>query len=235
MTVLERKLAEALRGQAEEVTPNLDAAWAEQQRRQRRPRRRRATVWAAPLAAVLVMLTSVLLAAQLNESPAPLPPANRIVELNLAGFAHQDIDFSHVTDVVELTDFVGQTDRWTAFAFQASVLGTGAGVVCIAAVPAGEKLGADIPQYGTKSPQCTPTRTMMTDEPVTAGYVGEVDGPLPPGKAVYFLDARVRNLQLFDKSGDLAKAWSLGQRVRQDMVFLADVTPGWPPVRAEVS
>jgi hypothetical protein len=237
MTDLERKLAETLRGQAGEVTPNLDAAWEEQQRRQRRPvrRRRRAAVWGAPLAAVLMVLTSVLLATQLNRSPAPLPPANRVVELNLAGFAHQDIDFSSVTDVVELTDFVGQTGSWTAFAFQASVLGTGAGVVCIAAVPAGEKLRADIPQYGTKSPQCIPAQAMTAGEPVTAGYVGEIDGPLPPGKAVYFLDARVQNLQLFDRSGDLASAWPLGQRVRQNMVFLADVTPSWPPVRAKVS
>ncbi len=76
MTDLERKLAEALRGQAGEVTPNLDAAWAEQQRRQRRlmrPRRRRAAVWAAPLAAVLVVLTSVFLATELNTARPPSP------------------------------------------------------------------------------------------------------------------------------------------------------------------
>lgn len=50
MTDLERKLAETLREQGGEVTPDLAGAWAEQLRRQRRPRaaRRRLTVLVAP-------------------------------------------------------------------------------------------------------------------------------------------------------------------------------------------
>src|SRR4051794_24633863 len=100
MTDLERKLAETLREQGGEVTPNLDAAWAEQQRRQRRPqRRRRAAVWIAPLAAVLVVLTSVAVATQIPASAptAPVAPANTPGTIPLAKLTYRPMGELQVT------------------------------------------------------------------------------------------------------------------------------------------
>src|SRR4051794_13849895 len=128
MTDLERKLAEALREQAGEVTPNLDAAWAEQQRRQRRPqRRRRASVWIAPLAAVLVVLTSVLVATQLNTAaPVPAPPANSGGSITLALPDYRSLsELQIIGTPVSLADFAGQTDGWTTYAFSATASGHG--------------------------------------------------------------------------------------------------------------
>lgn len=235
MTDLERKLAEALRGQAEEVTPNLDAAWAEQQRRQRRPRRRRLTVVVAPLAAVLVVLTSVLLATQLNTAPTPVPPADRPEVLNLARFVPtlpmQSLQVENGS--VALTDFVGQSDTWTAYAFGAFQPGTPGRLICVAAVPAGQPFVTGAPVYGTKSPQCVSTEKMPSHG-LRAGYVGEFSGPLPSGKAVYLADPAARTLQLFAANGDLTLARPVG-RISDYLVFLADVVPGSPPVRYEVS
>src|SRR6185369_2947571 len=154
MTDLERKLAEALRGQAEEVTPNLDAAWAEQMRRQRRPRRRRATVWLAPLAAVLVVLTSVLLATKVDTSPAP--PANPGQELKLAKPEYQPFDRMLTQgDKAILMDFAGQTDNWRAWAYTGVQLDApDRNLFCVAAIPVGADLTREAPQYATKSPQC---------------------------------------------------------------------------------
>lgn len=231
MTDLERKLAEALRGQAEEVTPNLDAAWAEQQRRQRRPRmaRRRLTLVVAPLAAVLVVLTSVLLVSRMNIAPAPTQPADGIEVLNLASFAPQPFDSLRVVDVVELADFAGQTDTWSAFAFAAVKAGTGDQMLCVAAVPAGQRLEAGAPQY-SGSPRCK-SLPVTSPRPLSAGYVGEVGGPLPPGKAVFFVDPAVQSLQLFDNNGDLTQARVLGERLMENAVFLADMPPDTKLVR----
>jgi hypothetical protein len=121
MTDLERKLAETLREQAEEVTPNLDAAWAEQVRRQRKPRRRRAAVWVAPLAAVLVVLTSVLMATELNT--APTPPANPGQELMPAKPEHHSLDHMLTRgNTAIVTEFAGQTDRWRVWAYAGAEL-----------------------------------------------------------------------------------------------------------------
>jgi len=236
MTDLERKLAEALRGQAEEVTPNLDAAWAEQQRRQRRPRRRRLTVVVAPLAAVLVVLTSVLLATRVNTDPAPAPPANPGEPFTLPKPQHQPMaGLLTRSSPTALTEFAGQTDRWQAWAFAAvAVADPGQDLLCVAAVPVGQSLDSAAPQYGTKSPQCVPLRHGGA-KTVLAGYVGEADGPLPPGKAVYLLESTSNQLRLFDANGDLSQGKWVGRAASSYQLFLADVVPGSPPARAEVS
>jgi hypothetical protein len=239
MTDLERKLADALRGQAEEVTPNLDAAWAEQQRRQRRPqRRRRASVWIAPLAAVLVVLTSVLVATQLNTAaPVPAPPAgagdSRIV---LPTPEHPSMASIKVLgDPVRLATFAGQTDAWTSLAFDAVPHdGLWQDFFCIAAVPAGQNLGEDSPQYGTKSPLCMQMNTTPSPPVIMAGHVGNRDDPLPAGKAVYAVQPDVRELRLFDAKGDLVQARKVGS-IQGPLVFLADLGPEFTPVRYQVT
>ncbi|MEU4248564.1 hypothetical protein AB0F15_14270 [Amycolatopsis sp. NPDC026612] len=235
MTDLERKLAEALRGQAGEVTLNLDAAWAEQQRRHRRSRRRRGAVWAAPMAAVLVVLTSVLLATQVNTASAP--PANRGQELQLAKPEYQPFDHRMLTDgdMAIITEFAGQTDRWRVWAYTGSqVTAPDRKLFCLAAIPVGADLTEGTPQYGTKSPQCTELRP-DTGKTVLAGYVGEIGGPLPPGKAVYLVSSTPEQLRLYNAQGDLSQGKLVDRVASSYQVFLADVVPGSPPVRAEVS
>jgi hypothetical protein len=231
MTDLERKLAEMLRGQAEEVTPNLDAAWAEQQRRQRRPqRRRRAAVWIAPLAAVLVVLTSVLVATQLNTDSAPAPLANPGQNLMLAKPVFVDpTTLSGGGNPVRLVDFAGQTDAWTSYAAN-PVEPTGGTLFCVEALVKGANHGAADSQFGIKSPSCV----QLSSAVVRAGYVGEAGGPLPSGKAVYLVDPAVRDLRLYDAAGDLSAAEEVGTLGR-DRVYLADVKPGSPPVRFDVN
>lgn len=237
MTDLERKLADALREQAGELTPNLDAAWAEQLRRQRKPRRRRATVVIAPLAAVLVVLTSVFLATQVNTAaPPPAPPANPGQELVLAQPAYQPFDHMLIQGrTAILMEFPGQTDRWRAWAY----VGTpptdpGRELFCVAAIPVGADLTSGVPQYGTKSPQCM---ELLPDrgKTVVAGYVGEAGGPLPAGKAVYLFPSTVDHLRLYNAQGDLSQGKLVDRVALSYQVFLADVVPGSPPVRAEVS
>jgi hypothetical protein len=232
MTDLERKLAEALREQAGEVTPNLDAAWAEQQRRQRRPqRRRRASVWIAPLAAVLVVLTSVLVATQLNAAaPVPAPPANPGRELVLAKPVFvEPVTLSGGSEPVRLVDFAGQTDAWTSYAVNPADQ-TGRTLFCVEALGKGTNHGTAGSQFGIKSPSCVPLSTAI----VRAGYVGETGGPLPEGKAVYLVDPAVWQLRLYDAAGDLSQPKEVGI-LGPDRVFLADVKPGSPPVRFDVS
>lgn len=227
MTDLERKLAEALRGQAEEVTPNLDAAWAEQQRRQHRPRRRRLTVVIAPLAAVLVVLTSVLLATQLNTASAP--PANPGQPLVLAPPQYNaPVDVNVRDDSVAVTDFIGQSDNWTAYAVSGHAE-SGQAVLCFTSAPKGVKLGDAGSRYGLVAP-CVALSAAV----VRAGYVGEVTSPLPVGKAVYLVDPAVRELRLYDAAGDLSQAKAVG-KLGENRVFVADVKPGSPPVRFSVS
>lgn len=234
MTDLERKLAEALRGQAEEVTPNLDAAWAEQQRRQHQPRRRRLTVVIAPLAAVLVVLTSVLLATQLNTASAP--PANPGQELVLDKPEHQPFDQMLTRGgPAMVTDFAGQTDRWRVWAFAGVAMNAPAReLFCVAAIPVGADLTRDAPQYGTKSPQCA---ALLPDggKTVLAGYVGENGGPLPAGKAVYLLSSTVEQLRLYNARGDLSQGKLVARVASSYQLFVADVVSGSPPVRFEVS
>ncbi|WP_328645491.1 hypothetical protein OHS58_36815 [Amycolatopsis sp. NBC_00348] len=234
MTDLERKLAETLREQGGEVTPDLAGAWAEQLRRQRRPRaaRRRLTVLVAPLAAVLVVLTSVLLATQLNSAPVPVPPASRGQELTLPKPEYSPVGLVEKGEPIALTDFAGQTDNWTSYAVFASAMGTT--LFCVEAFPKG-LTGAPVhgevaSQFGTKSPSCVPLSTGT----VCAGYVGETGGPLPAGKAIYLVNPAVRELSLFDAKGDLSQAKRVGM-LGQQQLFLADVTPGSPPVRFDVS
>ncbi|WP_328613199.1 hypothetical protein OHS18_30395 [Amycolatopsis sp. NBC_00355] len=234
MTDLERKLAETLREQGGEVTPDLAGAWAEQLRRQRRPRaaRRRLTLVVAPLAAALVVLTSVLLATQLQTAPAPVPPASRGQELTLPKPEYSPAGFIEKGEPIALTDFVGQTDNWTSYAVFASALNTT--LFCVEAFPKDLK-GAPSPgvvqaQFGIKSPSCVPLSTGS----VCAGYVGEAGGPLPAGKAIYLVDPAVRELNLFDAKGDLSQAKLVG-RLGQQQLFLADVNPDSSPVRFEVS
>jgi hypothetical protein len=238
MTDLERKLAETLREQGGEVTPDLAGAWAEQQRRQRRPRaaRRRLTLVVAPLAAVLVVLTSVLLATQLQTAsgPAPAQPANRSQELVLPPPRYfSPMTLGGMGEPVPLTDFVGQTDTWTSYAVSATQ-GTGVILFCVEALPKGAKgsptHGEVVSQFGIKSPSCAALSTGT----VCAGYVGEDGGPLPAGKAIYLVNPAVRELSLFDAKGDLSQAKLVGM-LGQQQLFLADVTPGSPPVRFEVS
>ncbi|MEU8631028.1 hypothetical protein AB0C38_02590 [Amycolatopsis sp. NPDC048633] len=236
MTDLERKLAETLREQAGKVTPNLDAAWAEQQRRQRRPPRRRLTVLVAPLAAVLVVLTSVLLATRVNDASPPAQPANPGQELKLAKSEHQPFDHMLTQgDKAILTDFPGQTDMWRAWAYVgAQPNASDRKLFCVAALPVGADLTADAPQYGTKSPQCA---ALLPDDgkTVLAGYVGETGGPLPPGKAVYLLSSTMEHLRLYNAQGELSQGKLVDRVASSYQVFLADVVPGSPPVRAEVS
>ncbi|MEV7042197.1 hypothetical protein [Amycolatopsis sp. NPDC051061] len=228
MTDLERKLAETLREQAGAVTPNLAAAWAEQQRRQRRPPRRRLTVVIAPLAAVLVVLTSVLLATQLNRPSAP--PANPGGPLVLARPVHRPMsELRMASTPVSLTNFAGQTDAWTSYAFTATV--TGSLQFCVAAVPRGAQLSSDAPQYGMNSPVCV----ALGGGPVRAGYVGEGAGPLPSGKAVYLATPQVDTLRMFNADGDLSLATMPFGALGADRVFVTDVSPGSPPVRFEVN
>jgi hypothetical protein len=234
MTDLERKLAEALRGQAEEVTPNLDAAWAEQQRRQRRPlRRRRAAVWIAPLAAVLVVLTSVSVATRVDVPSDPAPPANPGRMLTIAQpEVVQPMTLSGGGEPVALVDFVGQTDAWTSYAINPTEP-TGRALFCVEALAKGEHGTAGSTgnsQFGIKSPSCAPLSATV----VRAGYVGASDGPLPAGKAVYLVDPAVRELRLFGAAGDLSQAKAVGM-LGPDRVFLADVRPDSPPVRFDVS
>ncbi|SEF28241.1 hypothetical protein SAMN05421837_10474 [Amycolatopsis pretoriensis] len=233
MTDLERKLADALREQADQVTPNLDAAWAEQQRRQRRPRRRRLTVVVAPLAAVLVVLTSVLLATRLNDASPPAPPAHPGDLLTLPQAEYQPMgELKVVSTPVRLIDFAGQTDRWTPYAFIATTVpAPDQTLFCVAAVPENQPLDESEPQYATKSPSCAP----ISSGRIRAGYVGETGGPLPPGKAVYLVDSAVVGLvRLFDEKGGLSTAKPFGA-VTPGKVYLATVDPGWPPVRFDVS
>jgi hypothetical protein len=232
MTDLERKLAETLRGQAGEVTPNLDAAWAEQQRRQRKPqRRRRAAVWVAPLAAVLVVLTSVLLGTQLNtaSTPTPAPPANPGQELVLAKPLLSPANLRVMGEPKALTNFVGQTDTWTAYAADATD-DAGRRMFCVEALPKGATHSGPGSNFGIESPSCVP----VSGYPVLAGYVGKNGGPLPEGKAVFLVDQGVRELRLYDAVGDLSQARALDV-LSADRLFLADVKPGSPPVRFEVS
>ncbi|KDN17844.1 hypothetical protein [Amycolatopsis rifamycinica] len=232
MTDLERKLAEALRGQAGEVTPNLDAAWAEQQRRQRRrPRRHRAAVWGAPLAAVLVVLTSVLLATQLNtaEPPPPPPAAKPGQELVLGKPEIAPKNLAGGDQPVAITDFPGQTDLWTSYATDPTGPG-GQRWFCVETYAKGAGYGGDGSQFGIESPSCVP----RSEGVVRAGYVGKDGGPLPAGKAVVLADPAVRGLRLYDEAGDLSQAKEVGTLGR-DRLFLADVKPGSPPVRFEVS
>ncbi|GHG23054.1 MULTISPECIES: hypothetical protein [Amycolatopsis] len=231
MTDLERKLAETLREQAGEVTPNLDAAWAEQQRRQQRPpRRRRTAVWAAPLAAVLVVLTSVLLATELNtaQPPPSRPAAQPGQELVLAKPLIAPT-LSSPGEPKALTDFAGQTHTWTSYAYQGLDTG-GRPVFCIEALPQGTTHGGTDSNFGIESPSCVP----VSGSPVSAGYVGKNGGPLPEGKAVFLADWTVHVLRLYDAAGDLSQARAVAA-VGGGQVFLADVKPGSPPVRFEVN
>ncbi|WP_410637643.1 hypothetical protein [Amycolatopsis sp. lyj-346] len=231
MTDLERELAEALRGQAREVTPNLDAAWAEQQRRQRRPaksRRRRVAVWGAPLAAVLVVLTSVLLATQLNPAPTPPPqPAAKPGQDLVIAKPLISPPALDTSDSMALVDFTGQTDNWTSHAVVAT--GTaGERMFCVEALIKGVTRGG--PNYGIESPSCVP----LTGYPVKGAYVGKNGGPLPEGKAVFLVDRVVQSLRLYDAAGDLSQAKAVGL-LGPGRLFLADVKPGSPPVRYEVN
>ncbi|MEU7788716.1 hypothetical protein [Amycolatopsis sp. NPDC049159] len=231
MTDLERKLADALRDQAAEVAPNLDAAWAEQQRRQRRPhRRRRAAVWIAPLAAVLVVLTSVSIVTQVTtaQSPPPEPATRPGQDLVLATPEITPANLSGGGEPVALTDFAGQTEAWTSFALNPQDP-AGRPLLCVSAFVKGLTHGGGA-QYGIESPSCVP----LADGVVRAGYVGKPGGPLPAGKAVYLADPSVRVLRLYDGAGDLSSAKEVGTLGR-DRVYLADVKPGSPPVRYDVN
>ena len=235
MIDLERKLAEALRGQAEEVTPNLDSAWAEQQRRQRRSRaaRRRLRVVVAPLAAVLVLLTSVLLATRLQLAGPTLPasPPGEPFALpkpvyydGSAGFG--SISFSRAP----VGEFTGRTDHWTTYAVTATTKTVPARTMfCLLASPSGAKPDGTSPQYGMKSLTCVSLSTAV----VRTGYVGEDDGPLPAGKAIYLVDPAVRELRLFDAKGDPSQVKAVGM-LGADQLFLADVHADSPPVRFDV-
>jgi hypothetical protein len=225
MTDLERKLAEALGEQAGEVTLDLDAAWAEQQRRQLRPPRgRRVAVWVAPLAAVLMVLTSVLLPTQLKT--APTPPASQGEPLSLPKPKYGEIG-SFGLHGLPITEFAGPADRWLAYA----VVGSAADAVkfCLLATPApaGTSISAE---DGAKSPACVSISAAV----VRSGYVGVTDGPLPADKAVYLVDPTVRELWLFDAHGGRSQARAVGM-LESDRVFLATVHPGSPPVRFQVS
>ncbi|SFW54272.1 hypothetical protein [Amycolatopsis australiensis] len=232
MSDLERKLAEALREQAGEVAPDLDAAWAQQLRRQHRPRRRRWTVVVAPLAAVLVVLTSVLLATRLNTAPAP--PAQPGHELVLAKPEYQQMAGLLVQSApVALVEFAGQTDRWRAWAFPAQRPRESRLLFCVAALPADQPFDRAGSQFGL-SPQCVPF-VPAEGTAVLAGYAGETAGPLPPGQAVYLLSAPANRLRLYDAKGGLSQGRWVGRLANSYQVFLADVTPGSPPVRVDVS
>lgn len=230
MTDLERKLAETLREQAGKVTPNLDAAWVEQQRRLHRPRRRRATLVIAPLAAVLVVLTSVLLATRVTNAPAPLPPASPGQELVLAKpEVIPPATLSGGSEPVILTDFVGQTENWTSYAVTATDP-TGRKLFCVETLPRDVTGGTSGSQYGIESPSCVP----ISRATVRAGYVGKTGGPLPAGQAVYLVDPAVPGLRLFDAAGDLSQARAVGT-VGRDRVYLADVKPDSPPKSFDVT
>ena len=230
MTDHERKLADALRAEADKVTPNLDAAWAEQLRRQRRPRRRRAAVWAAPLAAVLVVLTSVAIATQVNTvQPPPAPAARPGQDLVLAKPSISPPDLNFAGEPKALVDFAGQTEAWTSYAADATDR-AGQRVLCVEALPTGATHGGPESNFGIESPSCVP----VSGSPVSAGYVGKNGGPLPEGKAVFLADPTTRVLRLYDEAGNLSLAKEVGTLGR-DLLFLADVKPGSPPVRFEVN
>ncbi|MET8993857.1 hypothetical protein [Amycolatopsis sp. NPDC004169] len=231
MTDLERKLAETLRAQAGEVTPNLEVAWAEQQRRQQRPpRRRRAAVWVAPLAAVLVVLTSALLATKLNVSQPPPQPAKQPgQELLLPKPLTSPPGVTLVGEPKALTDFAGQIGAWTSYASDAAD-GSGKRMFCVEALPKGAIHGGPESNFGVESPSCVP----VSSSPVSAGYVGKDGGPLPEGKAVFLADPTVRMLRLYDADGNLSSVKEVGT-LGYDHLFLADVQPGSPPVRFEVN
>ncbi|RSM45448.1 hypothetical protein DMA12_13360 [Amycolatopsis balhimycina DSM 5908] len=238
MIDLERKLAEALRERAGEVRPNLDAAWAEQQRRQRRSRaaRRRLTVVVAPLAAALVLLTSVLMATRLQLADSTLPASPPGEPFGLPKPVYYDgsvgfgsISFSRIGTPVG--EFTGQTDRWTTYAVTATTKTVPARTMfCLLASPGGVKPDGTSPQYGMKSPTCVPLSTAV----VRSGYVGEDDGPLPAGKAIYLVDPAARELRLFDAKSDPSQAKAVGM-LGSDQLFLADVHADSPPVRFQVS
>lgn len=230
MTDLERKLADALREEADKVTPNLDAAWAEQLRRQHRPRRRRGAVWLAPLAAVLVVLTSVAIATQVNTAPPPPAPAARPgQDLVLPKPLISPPGVNFVGEPKALVDFAGQTDAWTSYASDATDA-AGQRVFCLEALPKGAIHGGPESNFGIESPSCVPVSGSL----VSAGYVGKNGGPLPEGKAVFLADPSVRVLRLYDEAGDLSSAKEVATLGR-DRVYLADVKPGSPPVRYEVN
>ncbi|MGW5742118.1 hypothetical protein [Amycolatopsis sp. NPDC003861] len=232
MTDLERKLAEALREQAREVSPDLESAWLEQRRRQRRPsRRRRAAVWVAPLAAVLVVLTSVLLATQVNtaQPPPPQPATQPGQELVLAEPVISPENLVGGDEPVALTDFAGQTNAWTSYAVNPAGP-AGQPWFCVETFLKGTTHGGPGSQFGIESPSCVP----RSDGVVRAGYVGKDGGPLPAGKAVLLVDPTVRVLRLYSAAGDLSPAKEVGTLGR-DHVFLADVQPGSPPVRFEIN
>ncbi|MGW3964301.1 hypothetical protein ACWED2_31110 [Amycolatopsis sp. NPDC005003] len=231
MTDLERKLAETLREQAGEVTPNLEAAWAEQQRRQRRPSRgRRAAVWIAPLAAVLVVLTSVAIATQVNiAQPPPQPAKQPGQELVFAKPEIAPQNLAGSREPVALIDFAGQTNTWTSYATNPTDP-AGRPWFCVETFAKGTTHGGLGSQFGIESPSCVP----RSDGVVRAGYVGKDGGPLPAGKAVILVSAEVRGLRLYDAAGDLSPAKEVGALGR-DRVFLADVKPGSPPVRYEIN
>ncbi|RSD20019.1 hypothetical protein [Amycolatopsis eburnea] len=230
MTDLERKLADALRAEAEKVTPNLDAAWAEQLRRQHRPRRRRAAVWVAPLAAVLVVLTSVAIATQVNTVQPPPAPASRPgQDLVLPKPVISPPGVNFVGEPKALVDFAGQTDAWTSYASDATDA-AGQRMFCLEALPKGATHGGPESNFGIESPSCVP----VSDSPVSAGYIGKNGGPLPAGKAVFLADRTTQVLRLYDEAGNLSLAKMVGT-LQRGPVFLADVPPGSPPVRYEVN
>ncbi|WP_290062422.1 hypothetical protein [Amycolatopsis solani] len=230
MTDLERKLADALRTETSKVTPNLDAAWAEQLRRQHRPRRRRAAVWIAPLAAVLVVLTSVSIATQVNTvQPPPAPAARPGQDLVLAAPLISPSGLVFSGEPKALTDFAGQTDAWTSYATDAAGFG-GLRLLCVEALPKNATHGGPKSNFGIESPSCVPT----SGYPVKAGYIGKNGGPLPEGKAVFLVDRVVRELRFYDSAGDLTQARALDV-LGAGRLFLADVEPGSPPVRFEIN
>ncbi len=80
-----------------------------------------------------------------------------------------------------MTDFSGQTDNWTAYAFSATTVALARpALFCVAAVPtcAGSRIGVAVrDQVALVRPALVGRRA--------AGYVGETGGPLPADKAVY--------------------------------------------------
>ena len=131
-------------------------------------------------------------------------------------------------DSVAVTDFIGQSDNWTAYAVSGHAE-SGQAVLCFTSAPKGVKLGDAGSRYGLVAP-CVALSAAV----VRAGYVGEVTSPLPVGKAVYLVDPAVRELRLYDAAGDLSQAKAVG-KLGENQVFLADVKPGSPPVRFSVS
>ncbi|MBE1499758.1 hypothetical protein H4696_006858 [Amycolatopsis lexingtonensis] len=232
MTDLERKLADALREEADKVTPNLDAAWAEQLRRQHRPRRRRGAVWLAPLAAASAVLISVLVGDQLNTASPPTPASPMSPATTTVTVAAPQHVPSAVPSInggpVGLMSFTGQTDTWKAYAFT-SHQNLNWPLFCVAAMPDGQPFDKNAPQFGLRSPLCALYRT-DANQVIFAQQVGEEGGPLPADRAIYLADCTVRELRLYNSEGDLSQAARVGQMLGM-CVFLADITAGKPPVR----